>query len=294
MANVLGTLSSALIVQTALDMIPTERPALQAFTTDFSQDAVKKDQQILSRIIAPATVADFPATAQDRADVDVPVTIDQCKEIAFNFTYDELNQTDRDLVGETAQPIAEAIAEHFIGAVAGLWTPGNFASSSTEAVADVDYQTFTALRKAVVKGGSRFSIVNPDVYEKCLNDTTIIDASKNPKQDAIHSGVIRGVAGFDIYEYDDLPSANNLIGFAGRKDSSLIASRAPLNPETVFGPGAFPGVVNYVTNPETGLTVMVVEQIDAASLDAKVRVIFQYGVAKGNTDGKVGRRLISA
>jgi hypothetical protein len=96
----------------------------------------------------------------------------------------------------------------------------------------------------------------------------------------------------DVFEYVACPTSSNLIGFAGSKDSAVLATRIPKDPRDVLPGVPFPGVLEPVTNAQTGLTVLANEWIDPSDLSANVRVIWMYGLAVGNASN--GQRLKSA
>lgn len=298
MANTLGTLSSALIIQRALELVFTKRPMLGRLTLDLSDSQVDFGQQVISRIHSVPSVEDFGEAATNRADVDVPVTLDQFKQITHKFTVQEISSTKRNLVDESAEPMAIALANHMVDAIAANWSLANFelAQETVETIANTDYQTLLDLRKALTLRGvnedNRFLALNVDAYSKLLEDPTVIDANRNPSSDSIASGQIRGVAGFrDIYEYPALPTASNMTGFAGTADTAVIASRVPRDPRQLLPNAPFPGNMGVITDPATGLSVMVNEWIEPGNLSANVRLIWMYGTAKGNPNN--GQRLVS-
>lgn len=292
--NVLGTLSAALIIQRALELVFTKRPILNLISRDLSAEPVKYNQQVISRIHSIPPVENFGTAASDRADVDVPVTINQFKQVRHKFTIQELSATDRNLVDESAEPMAVAIANHMVDAVAALWTLTNFENETVEAVADSDYETMVALRKALVGRGApetRFAVVSDAVYAELITDARLINANQNPGQSTIQDGVLSNVAGFrNIFEYPALPDDDSMIGFAGTPDSVVIASRVPKDPREVLPSAGFPGNLGVITEPKTGLSVMVVEHIDPDDLSANVKLVWMYGVAKGNVNN--GQRLV--
>jgi hypothetical protein len=133
--------------------------------------------------------------------------------------------------------------------------------------------------------------VNAGTYAAFLKDELIVAADKNARSQAINTGVISAVAGFDIFEYPAIISTNTLIGFAGLKDSAVLAMRAPSNPQDISD-APYAGKLTYVTGPESGITVMVNEWIDQSTLAVNVRLIWLYGVAVGNATN--GQRMVSA
>lgn len=303
--NSLGTLASALIIQRALEMVFTERPLLNDITLDLSGGFVnpnpKLNQQVISRIHTPSTVNNFGTGATNFVSTDVPVTLNQHKEVHHEFLVTEYNATERNLVEEAARPMAQGIADHLVDAVAALWTVGNFAGPTKEtilSVANSDYDAIVAMRLALMKRGCpvgyrKFFAVNADVYAVLLADQRVIDASYNPANvDAISMGKISTKLGFDIYEYPALPTANTKTGFAGTKDSTVLVARVPADPRQVLNGAPFPGNIGYVSEPKTGFTVMVTEWIDPSTLKCNTRLNFMYGIAAGNTNN--GQRLVTA
>lgn len=296
MANTLGTLSSGVILTRALELVFTKRPILSSISLDLSQEDVKLGSTVKSRIFSVPAVADFPAAAAAKVDVDVAVTVDKAKQVRHTFTNAELSSTDRNLVQEAAEPIAVAIANHMVDALAALWLPANFTGATTMAVASTDYGTLTLLREALTSRGApdtRFAAVNTGVYRELLNDPLCNRSAKQAGADPIQDGRLVNIAGFgEIFEYPAMPTTSNLTGFAGSKDSLVLATRLPADPSKILPNAQIPGSIGVITEPKTGLSVMVAEWINMADLSAEVMVVWQYGVAKGNTNN--GQRLISA
>lgn len=301
MANSLGTLATAVILQQALDLVFTERPDLRMIalnTTDLDGNAsrVRKDQQVITRTRAIPAVQDFGAAASDRADVDVPVTLNKFKQILYTFTASEINSTDRDLVRESAEPVATAIANHLIDAAAANWLNANFPLKTTKG-AGWDYTHLVAVRKVLQQRGvpksKRFYAANSEVYASMLNDPLIVAAFNNPANaEAIKNGQLPMVAGLMIAEYPDLPAlGENLVAFAGATDSVIVATRAPQNPEELLPNAKFPGALGYVQDAKSGFQIMVNEWI-GVDLSVNIRMVFLYGTAKGNANN--GQRIVSA
>lgn len=298
MPNSLGTLSSGLILTRALELVFTKRPILNRISLDLSDESAKLNSTVTSRIHSIPAVGNFPSAATAKTDTDVPVLINQAKQVRHTFTNAELSSTDRNFVDESAEPIAVAIGNHMVDALAALWTLTNFplAQETVEAVNDCDYQTLTKLREALGGRGApddRFAAVSGPVYTALLNDPLCNRAAKDSGDDPIADGRLRNIAGFrDIFEYPAIPTANNMIGFAGAKDSVVLATRLPANPADVLPNAAVPGSIGVITEPKTGLSIMAVEWIDMATLSADIMVVWHYGVAKGQTTN--GQRLVSA
>lgn len=314
MANALGTLASALVIQRSLEMVFIKYPMLKALSLDLSDAQVDFNQAVTSRYQTIATVNDFGTGATDRADTSVSVTVNAFKEVHHSFTPQEYSGTKRNLVDESASPIAEAIGTHILsavagnttGAVAGLWTNGNFAGAelviggASAAAGAITYAGIvsarTALNAAGVPKSGRFMALNGTLYGSALTDSTIIEIQKNQNAGStITDGVLPNVAGFTIYEWPNLPLTGASVastkgGFCGVPQSTVFAGRVPKDPSAVLPGASFPGNIGIVTDEGSGLSVMVNEWIDPSTLKANVRCVFMYGVAVGHaTCGRVIR-----
>jgi len=100
---------------------------------------------------------------------------------------------------------------------------------------------------------------------------------------AIKLGKLPDVAGLGLAEYPNLPAnAALLVAFAGSSDSTVYAHRVPRDPREVIPGLPIPGNVGIVTEPRTGLSVMVVEYVDLSTLTVTTKLLWMYGTAVGN------------
>jgi len=305
MPNTLGTLATALIVQRALELIFTKRPELQLIALDVADresgsPVAHFNKDVLTRTFANAVVGDFGDAVGTRGDLDVTVTLDKFKQVYHSFTVQEYSGTSRNLVEESAEPLATAIANHMVDAIGALWTVGNFANAITQG-AGWDYTHLVDVRKALNQAGCpdmrRYYICNSDVYASLLTDPLVVAALNNPdNKSAISTGILPNVAGLRLAEYPACPTTGNLVAFAGYYATCVMACRVPKDPREVLPNAMFPGNIGIVTEPRSGLSVMVNEWIDPATLTVNTRIVWMYGVAKGNetANGSTGRRIISA
>lgn len=219
--NSLGSLSGTLVLQRALELAFTQRPALGMISMGFSDldgrvDRLNLGQTATSRIHSIPTVQDFGAAATDRNDTDVSLTLTGFKQLLTTLTPQEMNSTDRQLVDEAALPLSIALGNHIIDSVAGLWTSRNFARAITVA-SDHNYDnTLRPIRKDLSVAGvprqRRFGAFNADVYDNLLGDSMVVSAMNNPRNaDAIASGILPTTLGLGIDEYPDLPSNNSIV-----------------------------------------------------------------------------------
>lgn len=149
------------------------------------------------------------------------------------------------------------------------------------------------LSKRKVFRGERTLLLNSSYHAKLEKDTTIVSALINTDAgNAITTGQIPNISGFKPIEADYLPSADNLVGIGFRSDALCMATRVPGDYTTVFPDMPATAKIDYVTDPQTGITVMVVKFSEHQMGTSTMRVAIMYGVAKGQT--AAGERLVSA
>ncbi len=304
--NVLGTLATATIVQEALALVFTMRPVLNnismGFTDQNGSPIAAFNQPVITRTLGVPAVGNAGDAAAARADVDVSVTLNNYKQVRYDFTPQQYSGTNRDLVRESAIPMAVAIANYIVDQVAALWTIGNFpVRTGADAVANGstvsktvkgagwDYTHLTEVRGVLNKSGvpefNRFYVGNSDVYGSMLTDLRIVGWLNNQdNQSAIKMGKLPTVAGFGLAEYPNLTAVAgaHLVGFAGSSDSTVYAHRVPKDPREVIKGLPVPGNVGIITEPKTGLSVMVVEYVDLNTMNVTTKLMWMNGVAVGN------------
>lgn len=302
MPNTLGTLVGTLILTRALELVFTKRPILKNISLgltdlDGKAEALVLGQTAITRVKSIPAVTDFDSNAEGFVTTDVPVVLSEEKKLHLTFTREELNSTNRDLIEEAAEPIAVGIANHFVDEIAELWTPANFPNETVVGSGWTYSNTLLALRAALNGRGvsemRRFLVHSTGVGTALLGDSMVVAALNNPANgNAIERGELPRVAGFGLEEYPAIPSDDNLVGFAGTPDSTILAVRPHKNPEDAIGGLRFPGNFGYITEPKSGLTLAVSQWIDANSLDVNTRLSWLQGKAKG--DGARGQRLVTA
>jgi hypothetical protein len=293
MSNSLGTLSGSLILQRALTLTFTHRPLLKMISKGFREldgkvDNALLNQTVISRLKSVQTVNPFGTGPGNVTDTDVPVTLSAQKEVHVQFTPAQYNATDRDLIEESAEPIAVAIANHIVDSVSANWTTTNFSTSvtpaSTYSYTSLMLPLLSALDANGVPQDNRFAVVNSTVYASLLSDPLIVAALNNPLNgDAIAKGNLPEVAGFQLDKYPSFSSAGaSGVGFAGHPESTVFVARAPKNPAEVMPNVPFPGLIDYIEDPITGFRVMVNQWVDPYTLAVNNRLTWLEGYAVGD------------
>ena len=306
-ANSLGSLAGILVVQRSLDLLKYDFPEISRMTTDFSAEPVKYNQAVYTRLRTIPAVTDYNATTgyadSDVTDTDVSVTINQHKAVQIVYTANDLASTQRLLFPEQEEGMHFAMGSNLMSALTALMIPGNFpglAANTAGAVTPkavpgtttIPLDAFArpgviALKQALnqrgVTGGTRTLLLN-ELYHGALEaDTTIVGNLINRDSGAaIANSRLPMIATFQPFEAPYLPETGNVVGIGFRADAFAIAARLPNDYSTVFPGVTGGGVVQIVTNPDTGMSVMVVMFLDHKLAQTRFRLAWMYGVSVGN------------
>lgn len=299
-ANSLDTLAGDLVVQRAFSLLKLTYPWLFEITTDFTGENASFNQTIITRLKGPLTANAFvPGTGygtNNASTSDVEITIDQHYGVPVTFNVNELASTTRDLFGEQAEGMHAALATVIITNLFAKITAANFTNATASTLAGFGRSTVTTMARKLserkVGPTGRFLLLNPEFFEKLGQDSTIVQLAAYQRPELITEYRLPRVAGFNPHEAVSLPTAEDLVGFAGTSESLALATRVP-NDYAKALPGANGGgVVTQVLNPETGITVQKVDYVDHVKAEATSRVALMFGTAVGNA--ATGERLTEA
>lgn len=299
-ANALGSLAGNLVVQKALTLLKLDFPALTAFSTDFSDAGAKFNQQIVSHVRAIPGSSNYVAgtgyAQNDITDTDVPVTIDGHKGVSINLTANDLASTDRDLFGEQVEGVHQRVGLDLSAALFALILNANFPNNTVQASGGFGRGTLNTIAAALNDLGvskiGRVAILNSTYFSALSGDASIVSYAAFQRPELLTEYMLPRVAGFQPYEANNLgANGENLAGFVGTPDALVLATRTP-NDYTTALPGANNGAVSIVTNPDTGISVQLVQFVDHVKAQATYRVAYMFGVGKGQANSL--RRILTA
>lgn len=269
---------------------------LESVATDFSEEAVLLNQTVTSRVVTPPAVQDFTSIAAGgsgyvstaAATVDVPVIINKHKFVSLSFSDTEIASTRRNLIDEQIAASAYSLGRQAAIDLFALATPTNFPDNvSVTAAANVDRNTVLAVRAKLNQAGAsednRFGVIESATMQSLGADPTIVSRFYYNQEPDFKGGHIEGLAGFDdIFEYTELNSANNLLGFFGAKQALVFASRVPADPtELVPGGLPLPGKIENVVDPDSGMGLQMRYWYDFREGSLNMVLTWMYGVALG-------------
>lgn len=313
-----ATLNTAEIITDVLEAFKVRFPMLSNFATDFSNDEVKFNQQVIARVSSVPTVRDYDATTGYRANAaeandiveDVAVTINRHKHVPVKIDYIDQISTKRDLYNETIGNLAFALGKEAFDYAMSLVVAANFSTASTFSHANSDKDMLDDVTSKLNTRGAnpvgRYGIVNSAVFTALDNDARIASSEfYGERRGGEGYGVIRNTAGFQtIYEYPGMPTNSaNVSGFFGTRESFVMASRLPRNVFDIAARIGIPQIASadVVTDAETGLSLMGITWQEQGTFDIITTMVWLYGIAAGKQGGsndtktdRAGIRLITA
>ena len=287
MPNQNATVNAPLIAQQALTTLLAKFPILTQIATDFSDQSVKFQQDIVSHIVTPTVAQEFnPATGyvpSDQAQVDVKVKIDRHAYAGYAITDVERSTSVIDLDQRYADTVAYALGRKVCDDLLGLIVAANFSNFTEAAVNGFGRNSIvdigTSMNKRFIPDMGRFMFVNSDYYNALQKDEALYKAYIAPQVgNVVVSGVLPNVNGFTVVEYSALPeNGERLMGFAGIREGLIMAARVPDVPEYTGDTE-----INVVTDSRTGLSVQVRDRYDGRLGRQEVSYTLMYGFTAAN------------
>jgi hypothetical protein len=271
---------------------------LKRITTDFSAESARYDQTITTRIVSVPSVVSYESggagtgwAAQSTTFTDVDIELASHKGVPVTFTTQELAGTVRRLFDEIAPAQSYALGKDMVDALYAKITAANFTNTATTA-AKIDFGRTTVIDLGValddrgVPDGSenRTLLLNPSYYGQLAKDSAIVTLAAMRREEIITGGVLPDVDGFFVIKAGNLPTTGNLAGFAFSKSAMCIVTRTDADYTEVFGGGGT-GVVQVVTDAESGLSVLQVQYYDHKLAAATQRISLMYGTGAGKAGG---------
>lgn len=313
-SNNLGVLSGTLVAQRTLELYKFEFPVLGAISTDFSDQPAQFGQTTTTRIIVVPAVLSYDNTldASGRPKgytivtpaqtVDAPITLNKHRAVDVVFDANTLASTSRNLFAEQAEANAYALGLDIVNALYAIITPANFGNNAGDnvpfSIPQINYgrPTFSKAKRVLNLQGvpqtNRFALSSSYMQEQLEQDPTLVSLAVFQKPEIITDAQLPLINKFRPYEAPNLPATavpgvgnGTLAAFFAHKTALLMQSRIPNDWSTVLGPGAGYGMVSVVTNPDTGLSVLLVQFSNPQSAHAEYRLALIYGMAKGNSKG---------
>jgi hypothetical protein len=287
--NTLGTLNGTLIAQRALRTLLAAFPMIGKVARNFdSEGKVKFGQQLIAHLpTAAAPAADYNVdngyVATGRTQVNIPVTLNNHVHHTYEVNDQERSSTAVNLIERFAVTAAYSIGLRFYADFFALIKKANFGNGGQNTV--IVSQGFSrdnlvdmgvALNIRNVLPIERFAVLNPYYAGALFKDRAVISRDYVDGRPAVTAqlGIVHN---FDCSEYSALPdNAEGLGGIAGSPEAFGIVTALPEPPDVKEG-----GQMTVVTEPESGLSLLMRQWYDWNAGKEKRTYTLMYGVAVG-------------
>lgn len=300
-SNTLGTLTGEIVAQRTLELLILNLPILSRIGTDFSAEGVKLNQEVNTRIVGIPGTSDYNTTTgyatENTVTTDVPVTIDAHKSCQVSFNANELASTSRRLFDELAPAMMYAIGKVVCDALYAQITAAKFTETAiVSALINMARSKVISIGGALSDRGvpemGRTLLLAGSYFDSLYSDAAIVSLSTYQQANVITQGQMIPLHGFDVIRAANLPTTNNLAGFGFSKSALVLAARLPNDYSSALPGATGGGTVQTITEPSTGLSLMLTQFIDHQLGAAYARVALMYGTNVGQQ--KAGQRLTSA
>lgn len=283
MANTIGGINLAQIAQETLRTLQVKLPMLLNFTHDFSSEVKAKGESVTTRVATAMSNQDLTSgfTAGDVTSTAKTIPLSSYKGRVVGFTDMEVAKGTYEMLRRTfIVPAAFAVVKGFMDDLLALVTAANFSQSALITAENFDADDLADIAATLTDAGvpedARFALIKSAYFASLGKDNSLQSATNYGSNTVIRDNLIPRVHGFDIHEYASIPAnAEALEGILGNAQGLLIAARVPALPAN------FPGSVETVTDPETGLTLQFREWYATELGIQKLSVGVIYGVAVG-------------
>ena len=317
--NQLGTLNGTLTLMRALPLYAYDYPELKAMWTDFSDTPGLFEQTETTRIITVPAIEKYNtekdatgrplgwSTVSAAQTMDASLTLTDYIGVPIVMGEDTLSSTNRRIFDEMAAAGMKAMGGYFTGMMTTLLTQANFnayaaVTNDNPQTVPIAYATYprslqdfsmtdldhlsAIFTQCKVPRSDRGILLNPMYYAKLRSDPRLsfFFAASQGNPMLTQQKLPDGLSGFFPYEAPYLPSTNNLTFFPFHKSGIILKSRVPTDFSGVLGV-TIPGSVTIVTEPDTKMSVALVQYVNLTQNYAEWRPEVQLGVAKGDNRG---------
>lgn len=256
-------------------------------------------------------------TVSPATTTDVSMTLTDYIAVPINIGNNLLGATTRRLFDEQSELAIAAIAGYFTNMVTNLFTAANYNSfaNANGGTVPTAYPTYAkglqdfgfndlnlldaAFTSIKAPEDDRTILLNPQYYAKLRNDPLMAYYFMGSGgRDAAGAGgwvteaKLPKLSGFAPYKAGYMPASapstvptqQNICGFAFQKAAIILKSRLPQDFTQALGV-MIPGSVTTITDPDTKISIMLVQYVSLQGGWAEWRPEVMLGVAKGDPRG---------
>lgn len=290
--NSLNGVNSTRISQLTLEALQTTVLPFSAFSTNFSADVATRGSAVTTRYVTNPSVQDFSSASRastNSATTARTITLSNYVGVDVGFSDTEMSFSDVQLMNMYIRPAIVALFENVMASALALVTNANFSANTVITAANFTAANIAGLAQSMNEskvGRDRHIILPPSYAVTAKKDTSIQAAYAYGSPEAIRTGRLPDVYGFQMHEWNGTIPTNseNLAAVALAPEGILLAARAPALPRN------WNGEVQNVTDPDSGLTIQIRDFYD--DVEQRTQFCLIYGTQVGNPANV--RRILSA
>lgn len=272
--NSFGTLAATNIVaqETLLLLKKILMPFLR-MSFDLSGKSAVLNQVIYTRTRAIPVVKTYSGTGayadSDYASVDASVTLSGWPYVQHTIYAGTIAATTRNIFGEVFDPLLYALAKNIFETWTGVMTVANFDKTAT--LGRTGYAVGAAPNRTTLvgidndgdtllwpDGAERVALMGTQTYNPLRNDPYLISyLYAGPESNARTSGDLGKRENLTIHKTQSFNGRSDGVkGFAQIASATAVVVRTPTQINNAMGI-SFPGMRDIITEPDTGLSILV-------------------------------------
>lgn len=280
--NSLNGVNSTRISDLTLEALQTTVLPFGAFSTNFSSDVATRGEAVTTRYVTNPSVQDFSSASRastNSATTSRTITLNNYVGVDVGFSDTEMSFSDVQLMNMYIRPAIVALFENVMANTLALVTNANFTTNTVITAANFTAANIAGLSQSMNEdkvGRDRHIILPPSYAVTAKKDTSIQAAYAYGSPEAIRTGRLPDVYGFQMHEWNGTIPTNseNLAAVATAPEGLLLAARAPALPRN------WAGEVTNVTDPDSGLTIQIRDFYD--DVEQRTQFCLIYGTQVGN------------
>jgi len=291
MANTF-TAAPAVLSEIVLAGLKGRLGVLSAFSTNLTTNAVGKSIQV--NLVSGGVAKEFSKAnggykEGDNADLTGVTVLLKHYHSTKEFTPDEVGEYGEQYLANAFVPEAiNQLSKKLHALIGAELVNANFSANEVITAANFNYSQVVDLNTDLndAKAGDPRCLLVNGAYAGALRKDATLTAPFNQagQSSLISSGLIGTIAGFQVFEFTDLPTnSENLAAFACGADALAIGMGLPYA-------GMFPGDVSTATDP-SGLSVQVLRAQDTDGV-LRFTATMRFGVKTAR--GTAGKRVKTA
>jgi hypothetical protein len=291
MANTF-TAAPAVLSEIVLAGLKGRLGVLSAFSTNLTTNAVGKSIQV--NLVSGGVAKEFSKAnggykEGDNADLTGVTVLLKHYHSTKEFTPDEVGEYGEQYLANAFVPEAiNQLSKKLHALIGAELVNANFSANEVITAANFNYAQVVDLNTDLndAKAGDPRCLLVNGAYAGALRKDATLTAPFNQagQSSLISSGLIGTIAGFQVFEFTDLPTnSENLAAFACGADALAIGMGLPYA-------GMFPGDVSTATDP-SGLSVQVLRAQDTDGV-LRFTATMRFGVKTAR--GTAGKRVKTA